>query len=554
MPRGYWVYGGGGDAGGSYFVEDDSYDEVGLTQDEVTQSFRSILGRDPSEYDLQSWVGSSYDMPKDRQLYNLQRDITLLPEYRQKNQPFYDPGSGNGSFEAGVNYYKDQGYIPSGDYEGVPTAFYDKDGNLKAWYGDIGTTWGKSGKYAPNRTETYGWHMADELGKIPNAIPVTAHENPDKNGWLGGGQWIAPVAMMGTLLGAAALAPAAAGAASAGAAGSGGSLTAGITPSMVAGWEAALPTAFGEVGAGSLTAGITPSMVAGWEAALPSAFGEVGAGSLTAGITPEMVAGWESALPSSLSEMGLSGSTGSSLMSTLQNLNRARSAISTISKLTGGGSQQSGGGLGGSGYGGVSGTSPLNVVAVNAPQVAQAYPVAPLSPYMTSFESPSEVAARGIKMEGIEDQNPKLKEVTPELKKLLIDKLGTNQNQFIADPLGALDRGELSPGFRRGGHVMNEDGEPHIPEFITGKTGHYVDGRGTGQSDEIPAMLADGEYVIDADTVAALGDGSSKAGSELLDKFREAIREHKRSAPADKIPPKASPLQYMKVAMKAAGR
>lgn len=87
----------------------------------------------------------------------------------------------------------------------------------------------------------------------------------------------------------------------------------------------------------------------------------------------------------------------------------------------------------------------------------------------------------------------------------------------------------------------------HIPEFITGATGHYVQGRGDGQSDEIPAMLADGEYVFDADTVAALGNGSNKAGAKVLDQMRENIREHKRSAPVGKIPPKAkSPLEYMK--------
>ena len=63
-------------------------------------------------------------------------------------------------------------------------------------------------------------------------------------------------------------------------------------------------------------------------------------------------------------------------------------------------------------------------------------------------------------------------------------------------------------------------------------------------------MLADGEYVLDADSVAQLGDGSSDAGAKLLDHFREALREHKRSAPKDQIPPKASPLVYMKEALK----
>ena len=98
-------------------------------------------------------------------------------------------------------------------------------------------------------------------------------------------------------------------------------------------------------------------------------------------------------------------------------------------------------------------------------------------------------------------------------------------------------------------------------EMIPGPEGRYyarheqrgfaVGGPGTGQSDDIPTMLSDGEYVIDADTVAALGDGSSKAGASVLDKFRQQIRQHKRSAPTNDIPPKAkSPMEYMKMARK----
>ena len=79
------------------------------------------------------------------------------------------------------------------------------------------------------------------------------------------------------------------------------------------------------------------------------------------------------------------------------------------------------------------------------------------------------------------------------------------------------------------------------------RTGAYVEGAGDGQSDDIPAMLADGEYVIDAETVAQLGNGSNKAGAKILDDFRKNIRAHKRSAPHDKIPPKSkSALAYLK--------
>jgi hypothetical protein len=102
-------------------------------------------------------------------------------------------------------------------------------------------------------------------------------------------------------------------------------------------------------------------------------------------------------------------------------------------------------------------------------------------------------------------------------------------------------------GGSRNAYGLKDGGQPHVPQFKTGTTGHYVQGEGDGQSDDIPAMLADGEYVFDADTVAALGNGSNKAGALQLDRMRQEIRKHKRSAPHNKIPPKAkSPLEYMK--------
>jgi hypothetical protein len=54
-----------------------------------------------------------------------------------------------------------------------------------------------------------------------------------------------------------------------------------------------------------------------------------------------------------------------------------------------------------------------------------------------------------------------------------------------------------------------------------------VNGAGDGRADKIDAKLSDGEYVIDAETVALLGNGSSKAGAQQLDKFRVNIRKHK---------------------------
>lgn len=57
--------------------------------------------------------------------------------------------------------------------------------------------------------------------------------------------------------------------------------------------------------------------------------------------------------------------------------------------------------------------------------------------------------------------------------------------------------------------------------------GRYVRGPGTGRSDDIPARLSDGEYVIDAETVALLGDGSGAAGAKKLDEMRRNLRKHK---------------------------
>ena len=54
-----------------------------------------------------------------------------------------------------------------------------------------------------------------------------------------------------------------------------------------------------------------------------------------------------------------------------------------------------------------------------------------------------------------------------------------------------------------------------------------VQGAGDGRSDDIPAVLSDGEYVIDAETVALLGNGSNKAGAAQLDRFRANVRKHK---------------------------
>lgn len=76
----------------------------------------------------------------------------------------------------------------------------------------------------------------------------------------------------------------------------------------------------------------------------------------------------------------------------------------------------------------------------------------------------------------------------------------------------------------------------------------FVRGPGTGRSDSIDARLSDGEYVLTAEDVALLGDGSSEAGAKRLDEFRQNLRRHKGTALArGKISPNAkSPMAYLK--------
>jgi hypothetical protein len=123
----------------------------------------------------------------------------------------------------------------------------------------------------------------------------------------------------------------------------------------------------------------------------------------------------------------------------------------------------------------------------------------------------------------------------------------------VIDP--AQNLGLAGGGMKKGGlsqaHTLHShDTNPVVQGRIDFRHGSSVNGPGDGQSDDIPAMLADGEYVIDAELVAMLGNGSNKAGAKILDKFREEVRAHKRGTDLKKIPPKAkSPLAYLKESM-----
>jgi len=86
-----------------------------------------------------------------------------------------------------------------------------------------------------------------------------------------------------------------------------------------------------------------------------------------------------------------------------------------------------------------------------------------------------------------------------------------------------------------------------VQAAMGGALSRYVEGGGTGRSDSIDAKLSDGEYVIDAETVSLLGDGSSKAGAKRLDQFRANVRKQKgRQLAKGKFSPDAKrPEEYI---------
>jgi len=99
-----------------------------------------------------------------------------------------------------------------------------------------------------------------------------------------------------------------------------------------------------------------------------------------------------------------------------------------------------------------------------------------------------------------------------------ISSMGLNEGGGIQDALEAItEKAEELADV--------SDGEVYFEGMVKGK--------GDGMSDEIPfsiegeqpALLSRDEYVLPADVVSALGNGSSNAGAETLDKFMTAVRK-----------------------------
>jgi len=112
---------------------------------------------------------------------------------------------------------------------------------------------------------------------------------------------------------------------------------------------------------------------------------------------------------------------------------------------------------------------------------------------------------------------------------------GSVDDESGLDEARGLATGNMQNGFMGGG----------IAGYAAGGVPRFLSGGGDGMSDSIPATiegkqparLADGEFVIPADVVSSLGNGSNDSGAEILSEFLKTIREHKRKADSKKLPP-----------------
>ena len=90
---------------------------------------------------------------------------------------------------------------------------------------------------------------------------------------------------------------------------------------------------------------------------------------------------------------------------------------------------------------------------------------------------------------------------------------------------------------------MAGGGLASLNAFKSGGNPRFLKGGGDGMSDDIPATiggrqkarLSDGEFVIPADVVSHLGNGSSRAGAKklykMMDNIRRARTGKRRQAP-----------------------
>jgi hypothetical protein len=173
-------------------------------------------------------------------------------------------------------------------------------------------------------------------------------------------------------------------------------------------------------------------------------------------------------------------------------------------------------------------------LAMSSPMAQSAAPAAPAAPGFAKGGMPAPDIDTGI----ISEDDPDFAFTSPyktaagRLEKLYKKTHVKERTMPIAPELGAID---LTPAMMKKvaqGGIMGA--EPSLGGYAAGGNPRLLKGPGDGMSDDIPATiadkqparLADGEFVIPADVVSHLGNGSTEAGAKhlhgMMDKVRKA--------------------------------
>lgn len=160
----------------------------------------------------------------------------------------------------------------------------------------------------------------------------------------------------------------------------------------------------------------------------------------------------------------------------------------------------------------------------------------------------------------------------PEVQQQL-QQLPADKQEYFNRPSVVWDWGRLSDDASKTGATLAEYVAVNWPKITSGQynvqpnqpgqtvqmarggaldsIARYMKGGGSGRSDNIDAKLSPGEYIMDAETVALLGDGSSEEGGRKLEAMRRQVRQHKGKALAKgKFSQNAkSPLDYIRGAL-----
>jgi hypothetical protein len=260
----------------------------------------------------------------------------------------------------------------------------------------------------------------------------------------------------------------------------------------------------GAGGAGSLTAGITPASVSAFEAALPATMGEIGGLSGTASGLAGVGGGLTDAQATALMQnnllpasMQIPASSGVTATEALRYANLGRSGLSALSRATS------------SPVAGLTGAALAAALAALAAKSggsggspSDTPPVNPLT-FNWNYQTPAQTDKYIAKSQQI---------LAPQYTTVPMAQGGVamlNQNQQFAGGGGISDLG----GYSDGGRMLKGPGDgmsDSIPATIENKR---------------PARLATDEFVLPADVVSHLGNGSSEAGAKVLYAMMEKVRK-----------------------------